>query len=660
MTIDTVGIIGAGTMGSALAQKFAQENLNVILMDRETQFTNRGMDLIRGTLKEGQDRGIFSEERVSAILGRITPTTEQRTLNQCDLIIEAIFEDFDVKKDLFESLSNQVPDTCILASNTSSFGISDLAQFVKKPKRFVGLHFFYHAAKNRLVEIIPGEQTDPALIDTMFAFMQRVGKDPITCKDANGFVVNRFFVPWLNEAVRLLEEGVADAGTIDSAACKAFGCGMGPFALMNATGVPIALHAEETLAEAFGEFYDPANALEAQVALGNDWLIEETKRAGEEAKQTIENRLIGSVMLVSAQLLSEKVCTAGDLDRGAAIGLRWRKTPIVLMQKLGWDKAFELMQQTGQPYDVKPPRRLSAEDWIPDYVSTSVRGSVGRITFNRPQGMNALNPQIMDQLGDAFHSLNNDPSVKTIVLTGSGKAFVAGADIKFFVDHIKRGTIPEIVEFTRKGQELFREIDESEKRIVALVNGLALGGGLELALTADKIIALKSAKFAFPETGIGIYPGLGGTSRTVKRVGNGLTHFLVGTGQMISAKDALEMGLVDAVIGWDQLETALQNPENFLDRNESASEKWAEIAKLFIASPTDLLEKQDLNEIQQKLVKKLRYKAPVALRVAHELIAADAEPEAELDHLEMIFKTEDALTGLSSLLTGERPVFKGA
>ncbi len=661
MTIQTIGIVGAGTMGSALAQKFAQEGLSVILMDREQRFTDRGMSLIQGTLQEGAARRLFTEEDIKAILSRIQPTTDLVDLKRCDLIIEAVFEDLKVKQDLFQSLSGLVSQDTILASNTSSFRISDLAQSLSHPEWFLGLHFFYHAAKNRLVEVVAGEDTDPALIPEIMAFMQRVGKDPITCRDSHGFVVNRFFVPWLNEAVRLLEEGVADTGAIDAVACETFGCGMGPFALMNATGVPIAYHAERSLESAFGSFYAPAEGLMRQTESGQNWEISGGKPTDEETARTIADRLVGSVLLICGQLLDENVCTAGDLSRGAGVGLRWSKTPVTLMETLGHDQARDIIQNIAERYSIPLPMSLSPEDWEPDFVQSKVEGTVGTLILNRPEGLNALNPLVMDQLDRHFQTLDSDPHIDTIVITGLGKAFVAGADIKFFVDHIQQGTIPQIVEFTRRGQALFRRIDESPKRVIALLNGLALGGGLELALTADTIIALKSARMAFPETGIGIYPGLGGTSRPVRRIGLGLTKFLVYTGQMVSATQALEMGLVDDAVDWDEFQSILNDPKGWKPQTKPASDTWKSLASLFDRSSVeDLQRDSSLTEREQKWVKKLAYKAPLALKLAEKLIDAQEGPEAELKHLDEIFRTQDALTGLRSVLTGERPVFKGA
>ena len=158
--IKTVGIVGAGTMGAAIAQKFAQENFRVILADRNDDFVRNGIGKITKMLADGKERKVFSDEEVKTSLSNITGTSNLEDLKKCDLIVEAIFEDFNAKKELFKQLDGIVLPGTILATNTSSFSVTELAESVSHPERFIGLHYFYHAAKNRLVEIIPGENGD--------------------------------------------------------------------------------------------------------------------------------------------------------------------------------------------------------------------------------------------------------------------------------------------------------------------------------------------------------------------------------------------------------------------------------------------------------------------------------------------------------------------
>lgn len=665
--IRKVGVIGAGTMGSALAQKFAQEGFPVVLVDREMSFVKRGISGIQKTLNEAVQRKLFTEAQTRAILSRIQGSDKLQALSDCDLVTEAIFEDFQAKSSLFQQLNDILSPETILATNTSSFSITELAATYRYPENFIGMHYFYHAAKNRLVEIIPGEKTSPETIASASRFAQLTGKDPIYCKDVYGFAVNRYFVPWLNEAVRLLEEGVADAATIDTVCIKTFHIGMGPFALMNATGVPIAYHAQKTLTS-FGPFYRVAELLEKQAQANQPWEIgaAPVEDVDEAVARTIRERMLGTVFLVCAQILDEQVCSATELNRGARIGLRWRYGPIELMNQMGDEEVGRLIRQMGDRYRVNVPDAIGSASRTMQFVEMELKGNLAVITIRRPEDLNAINETVVSQLSEAFDRALADPKVKIIMITGSGKAFVAGADIKFFVDNIKRNRIDRIVEFTENGQSLFEKIDQSPKTVVAAINGLTLGGGLELALCADFIVASSKAMMAFPETGIGIYPGLGGTYRTQQRIGKALTKYMIYTGKMLSASAALEIGLIDAVL----------EPEDFLTmkagelpipqpvaRKSLEDTPWAALADFFNRYTVLQILSNEISESNfpaeetERLVKTIQRKAPVALHIAEKLIDQAQDPRAELKFLPEIFSTADALLGLSSI--GKRVTFSG-
>lgn len=656
--INTVGIVGAGTMGSALAQKFAMEGMNVVLVDRENSFLERGLGLIRSTLAEGVQRRLFRETDIPRILERISTSTEVEKLIPCQLVIEAVFEDLTVKTELFSRLGSCLKPETILATNTSSFSVDELSSACAHPEYFLGLHFFYHAAKNRLVEIVRSPRTQPQVFEHVFWFLQRCGKDPIICRDAHGFVVNRFFVPWLNEAVRLLEDGLASPAGIDRVACQAFGCGMGPFALMNATGVPIAYHAACTLGEKFGPFYAPAQRLLKQMELNQPWELGMEDSLTAETEKLIQERLVGTVLFVCGQLLDEEVCKAGEIHRGAAIGLRWRKTPLFLYQKLGRKAALQLVGSLAKQWSIPVPEALTSVSWQPDYVQIETYGTTGVLVLNRPEGLNALNPELLSQLETTFTQLEQNPAVETIVLLGRGKAFMAGADIRFFITRIKGRRFDEIVNFTTRGQKLFQRIDDCKKQVIAVVNGLAFGGGLELALTADKIVVVDKARLAFPETGIGIYPGLGGTQRTVQRVGKGLAKYLIFTGRPLNARSALATGLVDQVIPWEAIPELLADPTSVKSERPSLSRDWLDIQEFFDCNSVNQLLFDTFPSDRDLLMKSVRSKARRALEIAERLIEAQAGPTSELEFLQEIFSTKDALVGLESV-GKTKPQFTG-
>jgi len=288
--------------------------------------------------------------------------------------------------------------------------------------------------------------------------------------------------------------------------------------------------------------------------------------------------------------------------------------------------------------------------------------------------MNALNEAVVAQLDRRFGEAEADTRVKAIVFQGAGKAFVAGADIRYFVEKIKAGRIPDIVAFTRKGHELLLRIEESKKLTIALLDGLSLGGGSELALACQAIVATPAGSMAFPETGIGIFPGLGGMLRMTRHVGPALAKYFAFTGAFISAADAQALGIATKLVEPAEVDGAIRSliaagrPDKY--RRRDIPEKFKAFAALFgPGSVAPLLAGRIPDganaDSAGKVLKTLGYKAPLALRIADEIVdqqAALPMPEAveiELGRLKDIFSTADAFEGLSSV-GRRRPEFKGA
>ena len=290
-----MGIVGAGTMGSGIAQKMAQEGLQVILVDIKDEFVQRGFNMIRDTLQEGVERNIFTVEQVDEIISRIHGTTNMEKLADVDLVVEAVFEDEKVKGDVLSAWMIFVSPIRFWHP-ILQFYIRNMAKYTNRPDRFIGLHYFYHPAKNRLLEVIPHEGTSKETIEKALLIGKLHGKTTILVKDSPGFAVNRFFIPWYVEAIRILEEGVANIPTIDAASKKAFGIGMGVFELMNVSGVPIGLHAANTLSKEIGSFYAPPETLRKQVEdLKEDWDL--SGEVDESKFEIITERLYAAIMV---------------------------------------------------------------------------------------------------------------------------------------------------------------------------------------------------------------------------------------------------------------------------------------------------------------------------------------------------------------------------
>jgi enoyl-CoA hydratase/3-hydroxyacyl-CoA dehydrogenase len=693
--IQRVAIVGAGNMGSGIAQKSAQEEFDVQMVDREQQWVDRGQGIIANFLTEAVERRIFSELQVDAIKGRITGVVGvENTAENTDLVIEAVFEDFDIKTAVFKTLDEACGADTILASNTSSLSVNALAEATGRPDRFVGLHFFYHPAKNRLVEVIPAESTSQQTIGRVVQYCKMLGKVVIVCGDRPGFVVNRFFVPWLNEACLLLEEGHGTAAQIDAIACKAFRIGLGPFGLMNLTGPPIALHSTDYLAEQLETpRYNGAANLRDLVSDNRMWDIEQDDSYSEEQYEVISRRLYGVVFGVAAQIVDEGVCSIEDVDRGAKVGLRWARGPFELMNRVGVKASFEmakeylaLCQDEQGESNWKIPQFFTDQasndsQWDFSYVDTSIQDGIATITINRPEAMNALNETVIEQLGRAITSVNSNETVHTLVLDGAGKAFVAGADVKFFVDKIRSNSIDDIVEFTSNGHKVLNSIENSPKTTIALTTGLALGGGLELALCCDYRIGTRRTQFRFPETSIGIYPGLGGSQRPARISGIPLARWAVLGGNFMNAQMAYDIGLLTHLVDLAEVGQATNscikagkpaqkypgkptNPDSSVVKFASDFYSDANLTTLLSGGCPEGYDAEDKSISRQ--LKNLKYTAPIALSMASELIDITASTtleqglDSELAKLTDIFSTRDALEGLSALIEGRRATYNNS
>ena len=684
--IESVAIVGAGNMGSGIAQKTAQEMFEVQMVDREEQWVNRGQKIISDFLEEAIERRIFSQSQVEEIKGRISGVIGVENVDpETDLVIEAVFEDFNVKADVFQILDENCGDQTILASNTSSLSVNELSKATTRPDRFVGLHFFYHPAKNRLVEVIPASDSSEDTISRVVQYCKQLGKVVIVCKDKPGFVVNRFFVPWLNEACLLMEEGHGTPAQIDAVARKSFNIGMGPFALMNLTGPPIALHSTDYLAQQLNTpRYNGAQNLRDLVDDNAVWEISENEECEEKMASIIRERLLGAVFAISSQIVEEEICSMEDVDRGAKVGLRWALGPFELMNEFGIDEAYRMAKSYSELHshesEFKLPQFLqikaeTGNPWMFEFVDAEIKNGIATVNINRPEAMNALNGTVVEQLGALVDNLNEDTTIHTIVLEGAGKAFVAGADVKFFVDRLDENAFPKIYEFTAEGHNVLAKIENSSKTTVALTTGLALGGGLELALSCDYRIGTRRTQFRFPETSIGIYPGLGGTQRTTRICGVNAARWAILAGNWIGPKQAEDLGLITHLVDPADVEKTIEDISNQgkpTNKYTGAPVRMSEGVQAAIEFYSD----ENMNSIMtgqipegsiegyaSRQIKQLSRTAPIALRMASDLIdvAASTNLEqglaAELQKLEDIFATKDAYEGLSSLIQGRRPKY---
>jgi 3-hydroxybutyryl-CoA dehydrogenase len=252
-SINLVGVLGAGTMGAGIAQAFASFGINVILRDIDSAFVERGLATVNGNLDRLVAKGKLQPDEKQAIVDRVAGTTEVAALADCDLIVEAAIEDMKIKKIIFAELDGVCKPSTILASNTSSLSITEIASATARPDQVIGMHFFNPAPVMKLVEIIRGIATSQAAVDAVMTVATFIDKQPVEVAEAPGFVVNRILVPMINEAVGILADGVASAADIDAAMKLGANHPMGPLTLGDLIGLDICLAVMDVLYQEFGD-----------------------------------------------------------------------------------------------------------------------------------------------------------------------------------------------------------------------------------------------------------------------------------------------------------------------------------------------------------------------------------------------------------------------
>lgn len=277
MEVQKLLVVGAGQMGSGIAQVAAQSGFEVVLNDVAEEFLQRGLGTITQNLERSVAKGRLTPEEREAVLARIRTSVELAAGADAHLAIEAVIEKLEVKKEVFVKLDTLLPPEAILASNTSSISITRLAAFTRRPERVIGMHFFNPVPVMQLVEVIRGLATEEAVVETVMQTCRRLGKTPVQVKDSPGFAVNRLLIPMINEAIYAVYEGVGTPEDIDAVMKLGANHPMGPLALADLIGLDTVLAIMEVLQENFGDpKYRPCPLLRQYVEAG--WLGRKTGR----------------------------------------------------------------------------------------------------------------------------------------------------------------------------------------------------------------------------------------------------------------------------------------------------------------------------------------------------------------------------------------------
>ena len=377
-----IGVIGAGTMGRGIAQIAAAAGHLVWMADLDASALDAAMDSLRKVHARLVEKGRVSRQEADEILGRIQCTTELGKLAPCTLVLEAIVENLDVKASVLTQLEGVVSEEATLATNTSSLSVTALASRLQHPERCIGLHFFNPAPLLPLVEVVPALQTRTGLVEEMSALMRNWGKQPVLAQDTPGFIVNRVARPFYGEAIRILEEGVADVATIDWAMTELGGFRMGPFTLMDLIGNDINYAVTESVWTAvhYATRYTPSFAQKRNVDAGwygrksgKGWYDHSenaeapSPRKDKDLGQDILWRILVMLINEAADAVFWGVASVEDVDRAMRGGVNYPKGLLAWAEEVGLDRcvtALDAMQaRYGEPrYRCSPLLRQRAEE----------------------------------------------------------------------------------------------------------------------------------------------------------------------------------------------------------------------------------------------------------------------------------------------------------
>ena len=364
--VNLIGIVGAGAMGSGIAQIASQAGHEVVLFDLSQEALTSSSSKLQKVMNRLIEKGKVTSDEAIAIQERIVRTTMVASLKDCDLIIEAVVEDLEVKKRVFKSIEEIASKEAIIASNTSSLSITSLASFCAHPERVVGLHFFNPAPLMPLVEIIPALQTNRDLPKHLTDLMRKWGKSPVIAKDTPGFIVNRVARPFYGEALRILDEGIADVSTIDSAMRQS--CfRMGPFQLMDLIGHDVNYSVTESVFRSF--YYDPRYmpSITQLKLVEAGWLGRKSGRGfynyNDENEATvvpgqldlnvqveISERIISMLINEAADAVYLGIASAEDVDTAMLKGVNYPKGLLVWAEEMGLQKVVRIIDALRDTY----------------------------------------------------------------------------------------------------------------------------------------------------------------------------------------------------------------------------------------------------------------------------------------------------------------------
>ena len=541
-----VAVIGAGAIGPDIAYylKGALPGLRLTLIDNRQAAIDAALARLREYTDKAVGRGKLTAPAAEVLLRDLQGSTDYDALTGCDWVLEAATEALALKQRIFADVEARIADDAVITSNTSSLPAARIFAALRRPDRATVTHFFAPAWRNPTVEVIDWPGVDPALVAWLRRLFCATAKLPLLTRDVPCFMLDRIFDNWCNEAALLLDS--ATAAEIDSVADEFVHAG--PFFVLNlAHGNPIIVETNTLQAEEEGEHYRPAPIFRSV----ERWLTNPPGRRVEvraEQRARIRERLLGVLLSQSVDILDRDIGDAADLDLGCRTALGFKRGPLELMRELGEVEVARVLDRfrLDRPGMPVAQRALASYTAVERHVLVDAIDGVRVITLRRPEALNALHDEMTDEILAAIRRDERDPAVAGFVIVGYGtKAFCAGADIGRFPSLL--GDAEAAAQYARDCSRLLVHLDCMTKPVVAALNGMALGGGFELAMRCHARVAQRSAWMQLPEITLGILPGIGAMVVPYRRWPGAakVFHGMLARAERLSAARAHDLGVVD-------------------------------------------------------------------------------------------------------------------
>jgi enoyl-CoA hydratase/3-hydroxyacyl-CoA dehydrogenase len=547
-----IAVIGSGTIGPDIAYylQTALPGSTVTLVDVAQTAVDSALVRLRGYADKAVARGKMTREQAESVVAGISGTTDYNAIADCDWVLEAATENLALKRRIMADVEARVRPDAAITSNSSSLPAARIFSEMRHPERATITHFFAPAWRNLVVEVVHWPRVDPSLVEYLRRVFCETGKLPLLSADVPCFMLDRIFDNWCNEAALLLDR--ATASQVDSVAREYVH--MGPFSVLNlANGNPIIIETNSLQADEEGEHYRPAPIF----ASVDRWHV--SPRAEEpvpEVRQAIQDRLRAVYFSQAVDIVDRSIGNPADLNLGCRMALGFKRGPLDLMRDTGnaeVDRSLRrfISERPGMP---QPRQSLDAYQQFHRHILVDDLEGVKVITLRRPDALNALDDEMTDEILGVVRQFERDDEVAGFVIVGYGaRAFCAGADVGRFPSLL--GDANACAQYARDCSRLLVHLDGMSKPVVAALNGMALGGGLELAMRCRALVATRDAWMQFPEINLGIVPGIGALVVPYRRWPAAAAEFhrmLLGAQKMTAAR-AHELEIVSAL--FDDVQT---------------------------------------------------------------------------------------------------------